>query len=78
MPEENEHDGMTKAYKDRKPVALLAAFGLMAIAAGSVGGIVYDLVINGNPQSLTTLGTLATLTVGALVALAGGRANGDK
>lgn len=59
--------------KDRRPPALLAARGLVVISGGAVGGLIYDLAVNGNQQALTQLGTLATLGVGGLLALAGAK-----
>lgn len=63
--------------KDRRPVTIMAAFGIMAIAGAAVGGLVYDLVLNGSQQSLTQLGTLATLGLGGLLALAGNKNKGE-
>jgi len=63
--------------KSRRPAALLAALGLIAIAAGAVGGLIYNVVVNDGSQSLTQLGTLATLCVGGLLALAGAKEKGD-
>lgn len=74
MPEETPDPG---TYRERRPATLLAALGLIAVTSGAVGGIVYDLAINGNSVSLTHLGTLATLGMGGLLALAGGRNNGE-
>lgn len=72
MPESNfETDVTQEIAKSRRPAALLAAVGLIAITGGAVGGITYDLVINGNAQSLTILSTLATLGMGGLLALSG-------
>lgn len=68
-----EQDTITKAYKERRPITFLAAFGLVVITAGAAGGIAYDLVVNGRSESLTQLGTLATLGLGGLLALAGAR-----
>lgn len=70
QPYDPDRDGN---YKARRPVTLLAAFGLIAVTVGAVGGLVYDLAINGGTASLTQLGTLATLGVGGLLALAGNR-----
>lgn len=61
--------------KSRRPAALLATFGLVAITAGAVGGLVYSVIVNGDQQSLVQLGTLGTLGLGGLLALSGGKAN---
>lgn len=57
--------------KERRPVTILAAFGIIAVSGTAVGGLVYDLVVNKSSQSLTQLGTLATLGLGGLLALSG-------
>lgn len=59
--------------KERRPVTILAAFGILIISGGAVGVLGYDVVINGNPQSLTQIGTLATLGLGGLLALSGNK-----
>lgn len=69
MPE----DEPDTVIKSPRPAALLAALGLVVITGGAVAGLVYDLAINNSAQSLTQLGTLATLGVGGLLALAGAR-----
>jgi hypothetical protein len=63
--------------KDRRPVTILAAFGIIAIAGAAVGGLIYDVTVNGGTTSLTQLGTLATLGLGGLLALSGTKRNGD-
>lgn len=78
MPEEittSEPD--EGSYKQRRPVTLLAALGLIAVTGAAVGGLVYDLAVNGNANSLTQLGTLATLGVGGLLALSGNKQKGE-
>lgn len=62
--------------KSRRPAALIATIGLIGVAGGSVGGLVYDLAVNGGSQSIPLLGTLATAAVAGLLALAGAR-NGN-
>lgn len=72
MPEEDQN---SNDFKERRPVTLLAALGIIAIAGAAVGGLIYDLAVNGNGQSLTQLGTLATLGLGGLLALSGTKNN---
>jgi hypothetical protein len=60
--------------KTRRTASLLAAMGLVLITGGAVGGLVYDLTLGDNSeQTLTQIGTIATLGVGGLLALAGAR-----
>lgn len=77
MSENIEADITQEIVKSRRPAALIATVGLIGVAGGAVGGLVYDLAINGGTQSLTYLGTIATLSVGGLLALAGARTNGS-
>lgn len=59
--------------KERRPVTILAAFGILLITGASVGGLIYDLAVNGNAGSISQLGTLAALGLGGLLALSGSR-----
>lgn len=85
MPEErtqeqidaSNSDLTAEIAKSRRPAALLASLGLIVITGGAVGGITYDLVVNGNAQSLTILSTLATLGMGGLLALSGTKRSDD-
>lgn len=63
--------------KTRRTTAVLAALGLIIITSGATAGLVYDIVFNNNQQSLTQIGTLATLGVGGLLALAGAKREGN-
>lgn len=70
----DENDVDPNAFtKERRPVTIIAAFGIMVIAGSAVGGLIYDLAVNGNAQSVTILGTLGTLGLGGLLALAGNK-----
>lgn len=76
MSEENGTNGngdKCNGAKHRREAALIASLGIIALSGAAVGGLVYDLVINGNQTSLTQLGTLATLGLGGLLALSGGK-----
>jgi hypothetical protein len=76
MPDESPID--PNAFtKERRPVTILAAFGILIVTGGALGALVYDTVINGNPQSLTQIGTLATLGLGGLLALSGNKSKGE-
>lgn len=63
--------------KQRRPVTMLATLGIVSVALGSVGAIAYDAVVGGNGGSVTQLGTFATLAIGALIALSGGKKSGE-
>jgi hypothetical protein len=76
--DENNSIDPNAFLKARRPVTILAAFGILVISGAAVGGLIYDLAVNGNQQSLTQLGTLATLGLGGLLALSGNKSkNGD-
>lgn len=62
-------------HRPARSLAALAALGLVAVTGMAVAALCYVLVIAdpGNAQVLSQLGTLATLGVGALVALAGAK-----
>lgn len=74
MPEEITPE---PTYKERRPVTLLATIGLIGVTGGAVAGLVYDSIVNGNPPSITQLGTLATLGFGGLLALSGNKTKGE-
>lgn len=68
-PETSETNG--NGNKTRRTSALLAALGLLGVTSAAVGGLIYDVAVNKSSQSLTQIGTLATLGMGGLLALAG-------
>lgn len=61
------------APKAGRTTQALAALALFAIAGGCVAVLGYSVVTTGDDASLQVLATLATLSVGALIALAGVR-----
>lgn len=76
MPDESPIDP-SAFTKERRPVTLIAAFGILVITGASVGGLIYDLAVNGNAGSLAQLGTLAALGLGGLLALSGNKNKGE-
>lgn len=47
--------------------------GLIVVTGATVAGLCYRAVIEGDGQAVTTMGTIATLGIGGLLALAGAK-----
>jgi len=62
-----------KPEKTPKSVRLLATLALIIIGSGAGAGIAYSAIVDHDDASKNALVTISTLSVGAIVALAGGK-----
>lgn len=61
-----------KSTKTSREVLMISVVGLVGITAGSVAGLVYGVILNG--ESSAALVSIASLGVGSLSAILGGAA----
>ena len=59
--------------KKRRGVELLAAFGLVVITGGAVGGLVWRVIAYDDATATSSLAILATAGLSGLLVIAGGK-----
>jgi hypothetical protein len=62
--------------KEPRPCNAVATAGLLLAALATIFILGYASIVKGDAASTSTIGTLATLAVGALVSLTGARTRG--